>query len=174
MMDFQQIQELIKLVNKSKLSAFVLKEGDFKLIIKAQNTEDNLSGSVSPTVIYPAAQAMVMPNPQNSAIPAAAPAHTDSAPVAPPTAVAAPTAATNTKEIKSPMVGTFYRSAGPDKPQFVKIGDEIEIGQTVCIIEAMKLFNELESDIKGKLVKVFVEDGKPVEYDQPLFLVEIA
>jgi acetyl-CoA carboxylase biotin carboxyl carrier protein len=74
--------------------------------------------------------------------------------------------------IKSPMIGTFYRSAGPDKPAFVNVGDEISQGKTVCIIEAMKLFNEIESDIKGKIVKVLVNDATPVEYDQPLFLVD--
>lgn len=74
--------------------------------------------------------------------------------------------------IKSPMIGTFYRSAGPDKPPFVNVGDEIAAGKTVCIIEAMKLFNEIESDIKGKIVKVLVNDATPVEYDQPLFLVD--
>lgn len=74
--------------------------------------------------------------------------------------------------IKSPMIGTFYRSAGPDKPAFVQVGDEIAAGKPVCIIEAMKLFNEIESDVKGKIVKVLVNDSTPVEYDQPLFLVD--
>jgi acetyl-CoA carboxylase biotin carboxyl carrier protein len=76
--------------------------------------------------------------------------------------------------IKSPMVGTFYRSPNPEKGPFVKIGDSVDAGTTVCIIEAMKLFNEIESDVKGKIVKVLVEDASPVEYDQPLFLVEPA
>lgn len=76
--------------------------------------------------------------------------------------------------IKSPMVGTFYRSSGPDKAPFVKVGDTVDAGTTVCIIEAMKLFNEIESDVKGKIVKVLVEDASPVEYDQPLFVVEPA
>ena len=175
MMDFQQIQELIKLVNKSKLSEFVLKEGDFKLVIKAQNNEDGSGLGQPQTVIYPSAPQMMMQS-APVGIPAAAPATAaepaQAAPAAaPPAAPAEP--AGNLKEIKSPMVGTFYRSPGPDKPLFVKIGDEIEVGQTVCIIEAMKLFNELESDIKGKIVKVLVDDGKPIEYDQPLFLVEV-
>jgi acetyl-CoA carboxylase biotin carboxyl carrier protein len=80
----------------------------------------------------------------------------------------------NTVTIKSPMIGTFYRSASPDKPAFINIGDEIEPGKIVCIIEAMKLFNEIESEVKGRIVKVLVEDASPVEYDQPLFLVEPA
>jgi acetyl-CoA carboxylase biotin carboxyl carrier protein len=172
MMDFQQIQELIKLVNKSKLSHFVLKEGDFKLVIKAHHEEEgNGQAMQQPTMMYSSAPQMVMQAAPVQAAPAAAP---EVAPVAAAPAAPAPAApAGNVKEIKSPMVGTFYRSAGPDKPQFVKIGDTVEQGQTVCIIEAMKLFNELESDITGKLIKVLVEDGKPVEYDQPLFLVEV-
>ena len=76
------------------------------------------------------------------------------------------------KTIKSPMIGTFYRTPSPDKPNFANVGDEIKEGQVICIIEAMKLFNEIESEIKGKIVKVLVEDASPVEYDQPLFLVE--
>lgn len=165
-MDFNQIQELIRLVSKQKISEFIYKEGDVKLVIR--------QGNVETAQALPAAPAVVL------AAPAAAPAPV-AAPAAP--AVAAPAAApapatdaapANTKTIKSPMVGTFYRSAGPDKPPFVKVGDDIDTGATVCIIEAMKLFNEIESDIKGKIVKVLVEDASPVEYDQPLFLVEPA
>jgi acetyl-CoA carboxylase biotin carboxyl carrier protein len=91
-----------------------------------------------------------------------------------PAAPAAPKAEDSSKYItvKSPMIGTFYRSSGPDKPTFVNVGDEIKAGQVVCIIEAMKLFNEIESEISGRIVKVLVDDAKPVEYDQPLFLVE--
>jgi acetyl-CoA carboxylase biotin carboxyl carrier protein len=104
------------------------------------------------------------------------------APVAQPAAVSAPekpakaaeAPAGNTVTIKSPMIGTFYRSPSPDKPSFVNVGDEIEPGKPVCIIEAMKLFNEIESEVKGRIVKVLVEDASPVEYDQPLFLVEPA
>ncbi len=179
MMDFQQIQELIKLVNKSKLSEFILKEGDFKIVIKAQSEEESTMGTPPPAVIYPSAQPPVVVQ-QPASVPAAAPVAPTpaaSAPPAPAEAPAGPSAAApagNLKEIKSPMVGTFYRAAGPEKPQFVKIGDEVQVGQTVCIIEAMKLFNELESDVAGKIVKVLVDDGKPVEYDQPLFLVEVA
>jgi acetyl-CoA carboxylase biotin carboxyl carrier protein len=165
MMDFQQIQELIKLVNKSKLREFVLKEGDFKLIIKAQH-EDDGSNHQAQNIVYSAPQVM------SQAAQVSSPSATEPSPAFAPAPTALPPAA-NTKEIRSPMVGTFYRSAGPDKPQFVKIGDEIQVGQTVCIIEAMKLFNELESDISGKVIKVLVEDGKPIEYDQPLFLLEI-
>jgi len=79
----------------------------------------------------------------------------------------------NTVEVKSPIVGTFYRSPGPDKDVFVKVGDTIEVGSVVCIVEAMKLFNEIESEVAGKIVKILVDDATPVEYDQPLFLVEV-
>ena len=87
---------------------------------------------------------------------------------------AAEAPAGNTVTIKSPMIGTFYRSASPDKPSFVGVGDEVEPGKVVCIIEAMKLFNEIESEVKGRIIKVLAEDASPVEYDQPLFLVEPA
>ena len=89
-------------------------------------------------------------------------------------AKAAEAPAGNTVTIKSPMIGTFYRSPSPDKPSFINVGDDIEPGKVVCIIEAMKLFNEIESEVKGRIVKVLVEDASPVEYDQPLFLVEPA
>lgn len=165
-MDFSQVQELIRMVSKHKLAEFILKEGDFKLIIRNHGSGEPL---VTTPVVMPAPQPMV-----NMAAPAAAPA----AP-APAKAEAAPAAAPaegsgNYLTIKSPMVGTFYRSPGPDKSVFVKVGDTVDAGTTVCIIEAMKLFNEIESDIKGKIVKVLAEDASPVEYDQPLFLVDPA
>jgi acetyl-CoA carboxylase biotin carboxyl carrier protein len=164
-MDFNQIQELIRLVSKQKISEFIYKDGDTKLVIRQGQAETN---QVPSTVILPAAPQMVA---------APAPVAAASAPAAPaPAAPAAAAAVANdkTKTIKSPMVGTFYRSSGPDKAPFVKVGDDVETGATVCIIEAMKLFNEIESDIQGKIIKVLVEDASPVEYDQPLFLVEIA
>jgi acetyl-CoA carboxylase biotin carboxyl carrier protein len=163
-MDFNQIQELIRLVSKQKISEFIYKDGDTKLVIRQGQAETN---QVPSTVILPAAPQMVAAPAPIAAAPVAAPA-----PAAP--AAAAAPANDKTKTIKSPMVGTFYRSSGPDKAPFVKVGDDIEAGATVCIIEAMKLFNEIESDIQGKIVKVLVEDASPVEYDQPLFLVEIA
>jgi acetyl-CoA carboxylase biotin carboxyl carrier protein len=171
-MDFNQIQELIRMVSKHKLSELILKEGDFKIEIRNQGsgTSPDMQG-ITPVMmpmqqqIIPAAAAPV------AAIPVPAPA---SVPVA---TAAAPTAELDDAKliaVKSPMVGTFYRSAGPDKPPFVKIGDVIQVGTKVCIIEAMKLFNEIESEVKGKVVKIMVEDASPVEYDQPLFLLEPA
>ncbi len=163
-MDINQIQELIRLVSKAKLTEFILKEGDFKLIIRNQATPD---GNAAPVVAFPPPQPLVAMAP-----PAPAPAPAAAAPAAAAPAVAAADA--NLLTVKSPMVGTFYRSSGPDKGPFVKVGDTVDAGTTVCIIEAMKLFNEIESDVKGKIVKVLVEDASPVEYDQPLFLVEPA
>lgn len=170
-MDFNQIQELIRMVSKHKLAEFILKEGDFKLVIR------NQSGVEATPVVLPAAQPVVAIAPPLSA-PVLAPPAAPSKPEAPAPAAAAPAPASddyaNLLTIKSPMVGTFYRSPGPDKAAFVKVGDAVEVGATVCIIEAMKLFNEIESDVKGKIVKVLVEDASPVEYDQPLFLVDPA
>lgn len=156
------------MISKHKLSEFILKEGDFKLVIRNQVTPD----PASTTVMMPVQQPMVTMTPAPIATPVAAASvpKTESAPAAPAAEEQNPRFVT----IKSPMVGTFYRSASPDKPAFVKIGDTIEPGNPVCIIEAMKLFNEIESDIKGKIVKILAEDASPVEYDQPLFLVDPA
>ena len=163
-MDFNQIQELIRMVSKHKISELSLEEGEFKLAIKAQN---NPAEGLAPVVV--AQQPMMsMPVAPQAPAPAAAPAPKAEAPSA-----AAP-ASDDSKllQIKSPMVGTFYRSPGPDKAAFVKIGDSVDAGSKVCIIEAMKLFNEIESEVKGKIVKIMVDDASPVEYDQVLFLVE--
>lgn len=172
-MDFNQIQELIRMVSKHKLSEFILKEGDLKLVIRNQGSAGD--SAPAPVVVQQPVATMLAPAP--AAVPAPAPAAPAPAPVAAPTP--APVAADDDnnprfKQIKSPMVGTFYRSNGPDKPPFVKIGDTVDNGTKVCIIEAMKLFNEIESELKGKIVKVLVEDASPVEYDQPLFLIDPA
>lgn len=170
-MDFNQIQELIRMMSKYKLSEFSLKEGDFKLIIRNQVAEGT---PVAAPVVMPVQQPVVTVAPP---APAPAPALAAPAPAAPaPAPAPAPVDDDNNpryKQIKSPMVGTFYRSGGPDKPPFIKIGDTVDVGSKVCIIEAMKLFNEIESELKGKVIKVLVEDATPVEYDQPLFLIEV-
>jgi len=156
-MDFKQIQELIKMVNKSNLSEVSIEEKDFKITIRQK---DEIIQTVAAPV---AALPIAAPAPVAQAAPAAAPAATTAA------------AAEDTSKyiaIKSPMIGTFYRRPAPDKPLFAEVGDDVAPGKTVCIIEAMKLFNEIESEIKGKIVKVLVEDQSPVEYDQPLFLVD--
>lgn len=159
-MDLKQIHDLIKVVNKSNIGEISIEDKDGKVTIKQK--EDKITVSSAPAQVY-AAQA-----------PAAAPA---AAPVAAAPAAAAPAAAPvadNLITIKSPMIGTFYRRAAPDKPLLAEEGTEVNTGKVVCIIEAMKLFNEIESEVKGTIVKILVEDASPVEYDQPLFLVQPA
>lgn len=163
-MDFSQIQEIIRMVSKHKLSEFILKEGEFKLVVRNQSAGGE-NHAVAPVIVQ------AQPQPVQAAPPVAAAPTVALAPK-PEAAPAAANEDANYLVIKSPMVGTFYRSSSPDKPAFAKIGDSVDAGQTVCIIEAMKLFNEIESDVKGKIVKVLVEDASPVEYDQPLFLVD--
>jgi acetyl-CoA carboxylase biotin carboxyl carrier protein len=156
-MEYKQIQELIKTINKSNISELSIEEKDFKITIKQEQT------SAEPQYIMAAPSAMPIAAP---AVPAAAPAT--------PANPAPAAASTNQITVKSPMIGTFYRSAGPDKAPFINVGDEIKDGQVVCIIEAMKLFNEIESEVSGRIVKVLVDDASPVEYDQALFIVEPA
>jgi acetyl-CoA carboxylase biotin carboxyl carrier protein len=160
-MDFKQIQELIKMINKSNIGEVSIEEKGFKLTIKQK--EEPVQ-----QVIAAAVQTPVM----TAASLSAPPALTAGIPASEKSAKTAELPAGNTVTIKSPMIGTFYRSASPDKPPFINVGDEIDLGKVVCIIEAMKLFNEIESEVKGRIVKVLVEDASPVEYDQPLFLVE--
>ena len=157
-MDFKQIQELIKMVNKSNIGEVSIEQKDFKVTIKQK--EEHITQMVQ---AGPSAAPVYSAPP-----PSGAPAAGGSLPDKP----KADTAADNLITIKSPMIGTFYRKASPDKPNFAEVGDEVTVGKVVCIIEAMKLFNEIESEINGKIVKVLVDDASPVEYDQPLFLVE--
>lgn len=161
-MEIKEIRELIKFVSQSGVAEVDIEQGDFKISIK--------TGSGQPVVV--AAAPAVVAAPPVAQVQAPAPA----APVAPsaPAAPAAEASSGNLLTIKSPMIGTFYRSNSPDKPPFVNVGDEIKAGKPVCIIEAMKLFNEIESEVSGRIVKVLVENASPVEYDQPLFLVEPA
>lgn len=168
-MSNKELQDLLKLINRLELSEFKMKEGDFSLSVRTKNFVPSGGGIVN----HVAAPAPMLASPQ-PAMPAtitATPAATGAA--AP--AAAAPVEAEDESKylaIKSPMVGTFYRSPSPDKPIYVKVGDSISSGDTVCIIEAMKLFNEVEAEVTGKIVKVLVEDAQPVEYDQVLFLVD--
>lgn len=156
-MDIKQIQDLIKFVAKSGVNEVSLEEKDFKITIKT-NQEPTYVTATVPSPVAP---------PQPTATPAPVP----TPPAAP--ATNAPAAEQSTLiTIKSPMIGTFYRAAGPDKPLFVNVGDEIAPGKVLCIVEAMKLFNEIESEVSGKIVKILVNDAEPVEFDQPLFLVD--
>ncbi|PRD52797.1 acetyl-CoA carboxylase biotin carboxyl carrier protein [Sphingobacterium gobiense] len=152
-MDIKQIQDLIKFVAKSGVNEVAIEEKDFKITIKT-NQEPTY---VTATVPNPVAQPVPVPTSTTPAVPAS------STPVA---------ESSNLLTIKSPMIGTFYRASGPDKPLFVNVGDEIVPGKVLCIVEAMKLFNEIESEVSGKIVKIFVNDAEPVEFDQPLFLVD--
>ena len=159
-MDLKEIQALIKFVAKSGAQEVSLETEDFKINIKTG------SDAEQPTII----QAMA---PQAPVAMAAAPAPAAPAPAAAAPAPAAPADDnSNYITVKSPMIGTFYRSASPEMDAFVKVGDVMKPGDVVCIIEAMKLFNEIESEVSGKIVKVLVDDQTPVEYDQPLFLVD--
>jgi acetyl-CoA carboxylase biotin carboxyl carrier protein len=159
-MNNTEIQDLIKFVAKSGVSEVEITQKDFKITIKTpgKGKQEFVQVTTAPMMAAPAPMAM----------PAAAPA-----PAAPAAPAAAPVAS-NLIEIKSPMIGTFYRSASPDKPAFVEVGSEIKVGDKVCIVEAMKLFNEIESEVSGKIVKILVNDMSPIEFDQPLFLVEPA
>lgn len=167
-MKLTEIQDLIKFVAKSGVSEVELETKDVKIIIKTPASKNKDQGFVQPVTqpivhVSPAVHQL-----QDAASTAAS--ETKAAEVK----AAAETAANDAKYItvKSPMIGTFYRSSSPDKPSFVNVGDDIAPGKVTCIIEAMKLFNEIESEIKGKIVKVLVNDATPVEYDQPLFLVD--
>jgi len=152
-MDIKQIQDLIRFVSKSGVNEVSIEQKDFKITIKTNQAPTIVNATI------PTAQQVAI-----TSAPATVPVHTPSA-----------THAEDTSKyvtIKSPMIGTFYRSASPEKPLFVNVGDDIEQGTVLCIIEAMKLFNEIESEISGRIVKVLVDNATPVEYDQPLFLVE--
>ena len=162
-MDFKQIQELIKLVNKSEIGEVTIEQKDFKITIR-QKEEPAVTQVLSASL--PQMQMPMQQLPQASA-PASLPQSTTAS-----SGGADKPSAGNTVTIKSPMIGTFYRRPSPDKPNFVEIGTEVSPGKVVCIIEAMKLFNEIESEVKGRVVKILVEDASPVEYDQPLFLVD--
>jgi acetyl-CoA carboxylase biotin carboxyl carrier protein len=163
-MDFKQIQELIKMVSKSNIGELTVEQKDFRITIKQK--EEQITQVVSAPV-----QAVPY---QAPAIQPASQAQQQAAPASEKPKTQAESSAENYVTIKSPMIGTFYRRSGPDKPAFAEVGDDVTPGKIVCIIEAMKLFNEIESEVSGKIVKVLVEDASPVEYDQPLFLVDPA
>ena len=151
-MENKEIQKLLDFIAQSNLDEVSIETSELKLSVKRYG--------VAPVVqqVFSAAPVAAAPVAQVATAPAAAPV--------------APATVSNRVTIKSPMIGTFYRSAGPDKPIFVEAGGDVAVGQTVCIIEAMKLFNEIESEISGRIVEVLVENATPVEFDQPLFVVE--
>lgn len=156
-MDIKQIQDLIRFVSKSGVNEVSIEQENFKITIKTNQVATIVNATVPDASFGHVHQAAPA-----AALPAAAPAP-----------AAAPVADTSHYiTVKSPMIGTFYRSASPEKPLFVNVGDEIKPGTVLCIIEAMKLFNEIESEVSGRIVKILVDNASPVEYDQPLFLVE--
>lgn len=157
-MDIKQIQDLIRFVSKSGVNEVSIEQQDFKITIKT-NQQQTATVTLTPPPIA-----------EISANSATIPSITVTTP-----ATSTPTEDTSKYiTVKSPMIGTFYRSASPEKPLFVNVGDEIKGGDVLCIIEAMKLFNEIESEVSGRIVKVLVDNASPVEYDQPLFLVDPA
>jgi acetyl-CoA carboxylase biotin carboxyl carrier protein len=157
-MKVKEIQELLDFISQSGLAEVNIETEQFKVAVKKyQDTNIATVSSIAPATQVSAAPVQQVPPAQTT------PAATEQ-PVA--------QESTNLITIKSPMIGTFYRSQNPETPAFANIGDEVKSGQTVCIIEAMKLFNEIESEVSGRIVKVLVENATPVEYDQPLFLVE--
>ncbi|CAN1578476.1 AccB Biotin carboxyl carrier protein [Spirosomataceae bacterium] len=156
-MDTREIQKLIDFISKSDLSEVNIETSELKLQIK-RNANNPVQYVTAPVFEAVAPQNETVIAPVREAV-SAAPVET----------------VANTShliEIKAPMIGTFYRSAGPGKPNFIEVGDEITSGKVICILEAMKLFNEIESEVSGKIVKILVDDATPVEYDQPLFLVD--
>jgi acetyl-CoA carboxylase biotin carboxyl carrier protein len=170
-MTITEIQDLIKFIAKAGVTEVEIEKKDFKITIKSEMPKKKKGlGEAEATIQVPMAMATGM-------TPMAPVVAAPSAPVAPAVEAAAP--ATETEEnnyvtVKSPMIGTFYRRPAPDKEAFVDVGDSTKVGDTICVIEAMKLFNEIESEVTGKIVKILVDDNSPVEYDQPLFLVDPA
>ena len=171
-----EIQDLIKFVAKSGVNEVEIERKDFKITIKSSSVAPK-RGKAGMTNMEPQQVHVAMPMqmPMQAAM-QAAPAPAPAPAAAPAAAAEAPAQATESQllEIKSPMIGTFYRKPSPDKDTFVEVGSTIKAGDTVCVIEAMKLFNEIESELSGRIVKILVDDNSPVEYDQPLFLVEPA
>lgn len=166
-MKLNEIQDLIKFVAKSGVSEVELETKDVKITIKTNGKKSEQPVYVQQAVpMMQQAPVTQVAQPVAQAQPAAS--------TGAPESKSSGSADANLITIKSPMIGTFYRSAGPDKPVFVNVGDEVKAGKVLCIIEAMKLFNEIESEVSGRIVKVLVDDATPVEYDQPLFLVEPA
>jgi acetyl-CoA carboxylase biotin carboxyl carrier protein len=157
--NIDEITELLNAVNTSGVNELKLEKGSFKITIRQGTTQ-------AATVVQAAAPMQSVAAAPAASAPAPSPAAADAAP--------APASSGNDNliTVKSPMIGTFYRSSSPDKPPFVNVGDSVKVGDVLCIVEAMKLFNEIESEVSGTIVKVLVDDTSPVEYDQPLFLVE--
>lgn len=174
-MKLTEIQDLIKFVARSGVTEVEIEQANFKITIKSEADKKRSKGSQPEVYMQQPMQMMQQPMqmmpqqmPQIQQMQAPAPAATPAEPKK------EEAAADNSKYVvvKSPMIGTFYRSPGPDKDPYLSVGDDIKPGKVICIIEAMKLFNEIEAEMSGKIIKVLAEDASPVEYDQPLFLVD--
>ena len=160
-MNFKQIQQLIKFVSKTDVNEVTIENKDFKINIKGKSFNDVKSPKVVQESLTPRQPQQIISQPDPAPV-----VNTESQPVL------QPETPSNLVTIKSPIIGTFYRKPSPDKDNFVNVGDEISEGQPLCVVEAMKLFNEIESDISGKIVKILVDDATPVEFDQPLFVID--
>ena len=161
-MNFKQIQQLIKFVARTGVSEVNIENSNIKINIKGNTKSENSQVVQQPVIsqiqpVQPVESVQSPPNPT---------------PIATDNSVVTANDESNLITIKSPNIGTFYRKPSPDKDNFIEVGDQISEGQTLCVIEAMKLFNEIESDVSGKIVKILVDDSSPVEFDQPLFLIE--
>jgi len=171
-MDLQRIQELLKLVAEGDVAELEIEEDGVKVTIRKNTPNVTVQPAGFPPMFFPQAGAPVQP-----AMPATAPVATPTAPVAPQEseAPAVPKETADDRFIaKAPIVGTLYRAGSPDSDAFVEVGSHVSVGDTLCIIEAMKLMNEIESDVSGTVVEVFAENGQPVEYDQPLFAIDVS
>ena len=166
-MDIKDIQELLKFINRSTLTDVEIEQKDFRLRIQRKQEVVYAQAPMVQQFQMPQQMQPMQLSPQQAQV--AAPA----ADGIPATEAKPADSGKNLLEFKAPFIGTFYRSSSPDKPQFVKVGDTVKIGTVMGVIEAMKLFNEIESDVNGKIVKILVENAQPVEYDQPLFLIEL-
>lgn len=170
-MNLEEIQSLIKFVSRSGAEEVELETKDVKITIKAPSKKRGKAAAEQPSQVVH--QVPVMPQmPAQQPMPQQAPAPAPAAPAEKPTGGSGDSDDSKYITVKSPMIGTFYRRPAPDKDVFVEVGDVIKEGDVTCIIEAMKLFNEIESEVSGKIVKILAEDSSPVEYDQPLFLVD--
>lgn len=171
-MDSKEIQELLKLVNRLEVAEFKYKQGDVEFSVRTKYYSRVRSGYDLGSSYHPMPPATPTQQPAPTIPVSPATPKTTAQSEADTAASSSSASKDNLVEIRSPIVGTFYRSASPDKPVYVKPGDTIEVGTVVCIVEAMKLFNEIESEVAGKVVKIVVEDASPVEYDQLLFLID--
>lgn len=173
-MTFKQIQELIKIVSKSEIGELKIEQDNFKISLKTKDFMGKTANLNQISLAQPVA-------PLTTEVPSAAPQtspgtieNKESEEKSTSTPEQETQGSENYITVKSPMIGTFYRSPSPDKPPFIKVGDNVSKGQVTCIVEAMKLFNEIESEVEGKVVKILLDDASPVEYDQPLFLIDPA